>query len=146
MDKKVHFENVFEFSESTHTAQDAANQLGCNVAQIAKSIIFRTLKSDQPIIVIASGINRIDEKKICKLVGEEVEKANANYSREKTGFVIGGIAPYGHLTRIKTFFDNSLFQYDVIWASAGTPNSVFKTTPTDLLSKSLATRADIALK
>lgn len=146
MDKKKQFENVVEFSASTRTSLEAANQLGCEVGQIAKSIVFRGLKTGKPVLVIASGSHRIDEKKVATLVGEDVEKADANYSREKTGFVIGGIPPYGHPTKIQTLFDESLLQYDIIWAAAGTPNSVFQTTPNELIEKTLAIRANVALK
>lgn len=146
MDKKKQFKNIVEFSASTSTSLEAANQLGCDVAQIAKSIVFRGSKTGQPVLVIASGNHRIDEKKVAILVGEPVEKADVNYCREKTGFIIGGIPPYGHPTKIQTLFDESLFQYDIIWAAAGTPNSVFQTTPNKLMEKTLATRANVALE
>lgn len=146
MDKKKHFKNIVEFSASTRTSLEAANQLGCEVAQIAKSIVFRGLETGEPVLVIASGNHRIDEKKVATLIGEPVEKADAHFSREKTGFAIGGIPPYGHSTKIQTLFDESLFQYDIIWAAAGTPNSVFQTTSSELIEKTLATRANVALE
>ena len=146
MNTKKQFENIVVFSASTRTSLEAANQLGCEVAQIAKSIVFRGSKTGEPVLVIACGDHRIDEKKVAKLVGEPVEKSNANYCREKTGFVIGGIPPYGHSTKIQTLFDESLFQYDIIWAAAGTPNSVFQTIPSELMEKTLATCADVALE
>ncbi|MFH1899013.1 MAG: YbaK/EbsC family protein [Patescibacteria group bacterium] len=146
MNTKPHFENTVVFSQSTRTSLEAANQLGCDVAQIAKSIVFRGLKSGKPVLVIACGNHRIDEKKVAVIIGEPVEKSDADYCREKTGFVIGGVPPYGHLSKIQTLFDESLFQYDVIWAAAGTPNSVFQTTPSELMEKTLATCADVALE
>jgi prolyl-tRNA editing enzyme YbaK/EbsC (Cys-tRNA(Pro) deacylase) len=145
VDFKSQLKNVREFSESTHTALEAANQLGCEVAQIAKSIVFRGSKTGKPILVIASGSYRIDESKVALIVGESVDKADAGYTKEKTGFVIGGIPPYGHRTKIRTLFDESLLKFDVIWAAAGTPNSVFQTTPNELMVKSSATIANVIL-
>jgi prolyl-tRNA editing enzyme YbaK/EbsC (Cys-tRNA(Pro) deacylase) len=113
------------------------------VGQIAKSIVFRGTQTDTPVLVIASGKHRVDENKITALVGEIVEKSNANFCKDNTGFVIGGVPPYGHTTKIKTFFDEKLFQYDIIWAAAGTPNSVFKITPSELIEKSSAICADV---
>lgn len=140
------FKNVINYSASTHTAEEAAKQLGCHVSQIAKSIVFRGSISDAPYLIIASGINRIDVTKVSNLVGEPVEKSNAQFCKEKTGFAIGGIPPYGHIAKIKTLFDIDLLQYDVIWAAAGTATSVFKTTPKDIVEASSAICADIALR
>ena len=112
--------NVMELSDSTRTAQEAANTIGCTVSQIAKSLIFKGKTSQNPILIITSGTNRVNEK---------VGKADADFVSEHTDFAIGGIPPIGHKNPITTFIDEDLMQYDEIWAAAGTPNSVFKLTP-----------------
>ena len=130
-EKEVQTE-VRELNESTRTAAEAAQTLGCAVAQIAKSIIFSTASSGEPILVIASGANRVDEQKVAKLVGQPLRKATAEFVLEKTGFVIGGVPPLGHLIPIKTFIDEDILQYEIIWAAAGTGRSVFSLRPHDL--------------
>lgn len=124
---------VVELPASTRTAQDAADAIGCTVAQIAKSLIFRTKQSQKPVLVIASGVNRINETSIGQLLGEKIGKADADFVRQQTGFVIGGVPPVGHLSEITTFIDEDLLELDVIWAAAGTPNAVFRLTPDDLV-------------
>lgn len=121
--------NVMELSDSTRTAQEAANTIGCTVSQIAKSLIFKGKTSQKPILIVASGTNRINEKAIKEHIGEKLEKADADFVLENTGFAIGGIPPIGHKNPIATFIDEDLMQYEEIWAAAGTPNSVFKLTP-----------------
>jgi prolyl-tRNA editing enzyme YbaK/EbsC (Cys-tRNA(Pro) deacylase) len=116
---------VKELSETTKTAAEAAKALNCEIGQIAKSIVFKGKFSNQPILVIASGSNRIGEKTIATYLGEEIEKADADFVREKTGFAIGGVPPFGHREKIKTFIDEDLLRYRVIWAAAGTHNAVF---------------------
>lgn len=128
----LHLE-VVELPASTRTAQEAAQAIGCQVSQIAKSIIFRALISQQPILVIASGTNRVNEKAIEHLVGEVIGKADADFVRQRTGFVIGGVPPTGHLENLKTYIDEDLFQYSEIWAAAGTPHAVFRLAPENLL-------------
>jgi len=123
---------VIELPDSTHTAIDAANALSCQVAQIAKSIIFKTKNSNQPILVITSGANRVNEDKIVEYISEPIEKANADFVLEKTGFVIGGVPPLGHINSIKTFIDQDLMQHHEIWAAAGSSRAVFKLKPQDL--------------
>lgn len=131
--KKLGFDyKVVELPDSTHTAIDAANALSCQVAQIAKSIIFKTKNSHQPILVIASGVNRINEDKIAEHISEHIEKAHADFVLEKTGFVIGGVPPLGHINPIKTFIDQDLMRYNEIWAAAGSSRAVFKLKPQDL--------------
>lgn len=125
--------NVIEFSNSTRTAQEAADAIGCTVGQIAKSLIFKGKTSQKPILIIASGTNRVNEKLVKEYVGEKLEKADADFVLEHTGFAIGGVPPVGHITSISTFIDEDLMQYDEIWAAAGTPNAVFKLTPKILL-------------
>jgi len=121
--------NVIELPDSTRTAQEAANAIGCTVGQIAKSLIFKGKTSQKPILIIASGTNRVNEKAIKKYIGEELGKADADFVLEHTGFVIGGVPPVGHKTPIATYIDEDLMQYDEIWAAAGTPNAVFRLTP-----------------
>ena len=124
---------VFELSDSTRTAKEAALAVGCQVGQIVKSLVFKGKKSQIPILVIASGSNRVNEKKIGKMVSEPIKMAHADFVREKTGFAIGGVAPLGHAVKLKTFIDEDLFKYDEIWAAAGNPHALFKLTPNILL-------------
>lgn len=124
---------VVELPASTRTSQEAAQAVGCLVGQIAKSIIFQALESHRPILVIASGPNRVNEKIIQELIGEAIGKADADFVRQRTGFVIGGVPPVGHSERLETFIDQDLLQYQEIWAAAGTPHAVFRLKPDDLL-------------
>jgi len=124
---------VMELQTTTRTSADAAQAVGCRVEQIAKSILFRGGQTNQPILVIASGANRVNEKKIETLISEPIGKADADFVRQRTGFVIGGVPPVGHLEKIQIFIDEDLLNYKEIWAAAGTPNAVFKLTPSDLV-------------
>jgi prolyl-tRNA editing enzyme YbaK/EbsC (Cys-tRNA(Pro) deacylase) len=124
---------VIELPDSTRTSLEAAQALGCQVGQIAKSIVFQAIPSENPVLVIASGSNRVNEKVIAELVGEAIGKADADFVRLRTGFVIGGVPPLGHSERLQTFIDRDLLQFSVIWAAAGTPHAVFRLTPDDLL-------------
>lgn len=124
---------VIEFAESTRTSQEAADAIGCELGQIAKTLIFKGKQSQKPICVIASGKNRVDEKKIAQLVGENIERSDADFVREHTGFAIGGVAPVGFAFEHALLIDQDLMTYQQLWAAAGTPNSVFKLTPEDLL-------------
>lgn len=124
---------VMELQSTTRTSAEAAQAVGCRVEQIAKSIVFRGKQTDRPVLVIASGPNRVNEKKIEELISEPLGKADANFVREKTGFVIGGVPPVGHLEKIEIFIDEDLLQYEEIWAAAGSPNAVFRLTPSDLV-------------
>ena len=123
---------VVELPGSTRTSKEAAEAVGCKVEQIAKSIVFLGKKSGKPILVVASGIHRIDEKKLRDLVSEPVKKADADFVREQTGFVIGGVPPVGHAKPLDIFIDEDLLKYDEIWAAAGTPHAVFKLTSAEL--------------
>lgn len=123
---------VVELAESTRTSAEAAAAVGCAVGQIAKSLIFRGRTSGRAILVIASGSNRVNEKTIKVLVGENIDKADAEFVRAQTGFVIGGVPPLGHAQPLLTFIDGDLFQYAQIWAAAGHPNAVFALTPAEL--------------
>ncbi len=124
---------VVELPASTRISQEAAQAIGCQVGQIAKSIVFRAGTSDRPVLVIASGPNRVNEKAIEALVGEPIGKADADFVRQKTGFVIGGVPPVGHKQHLQTFIDQDLLQFADIWAAAGTPHAVFHLTPDELL-------------
>jgi prolyl-tRNA editing enzyme YbaK/EbsC (Cys-tRNA(Pro) deacylase) len=130
---------VVELPDSTRTAVDAAQAIGCSVEQIAKSIVFRTAAGKQPVLVIASGVHRIDERKVSEYVGEAVEKADAAFVREKTGYSIGGVPPVGHAVPIPVIMDETLLEYPEIWAAAGNPHAVFKITGADLRKISKAT-------
>jgi prolyl-tRNA editing enzyme YbaK/EbsC (Cys-tRNA(Pro) deacylase) len=116
---------VVELPASTRTAQEAAQAIGCDVAQITKSLIFRTKQSNKAVLVLASGVNRVNEKLISQHIGEEITKADADFAREITGFAIGGIPPIGHKQPIETYIDEDLLKYEELWAAAGTPNAVF---------------------
>ena len=124
---------VIEFKELTRTSQEAASTIGCEVGQIAKTLIFKGKTTGKPICIIASGKNRVDEKKIEQLVGEEIEKPDAEYVLKHTSFVIGGVPPIGFKFDIKPLIDEDLMAYQEIWAAAGTPFSVFRLSPNDLL-------------
>ncbi len=120
---------VVEMPASTRTSPEAAAAVGCEVGQIAKSLVFRTMQTGRAVLVIASGSNRVDEKKVGRLLGEKIGKADADFVRDKTGYAIGGIPPVGHLEALETYIDEDLLTYDVIWAAAGTPHAVFELTP-----------------
>lgn len=124
---------VIELPASTRTAVEAAVAVGCEVAQIAKSLIFQGRESQSAVLVIASGVNRVNEKRLAEHLGEKLQKPDADFVREQTGFVIGGVAPVGHSRALTTYIDEDLFQYAEIWAAAGHPNAVFKLTPAELL-------------
>jgi len=137
LDFKIH-----DFDEFTHTAIQAATALGCDVSQIAKSLIFKSA-SGQPILVIASGSNRVDITKIAKLLGEIIDKADADFVKNSTGFTIGGVPPFAFPQKIITFIDQDLLKFDTIWAAAGANNSVFSLTVDNLIKISQGQVADI---
>ncbi len=123
---------VLELPDSTRTAKEAAQALGCQVAQIVKSLIFKGSQSQAPILVLASGPLRVDERRLSELVGEPIEKADADFVRQHTGFVVGGVPPLGHRAQVATYIDETLLQHATLWAAAGTPHAVFQLTPADL--------------
>jgi prolyl-tRNA editing enzyme YbaK/EbsC (Cys-tRNA(Pro) deacylase) len=125
---------VREFPASTRTSAEAAAAVGCRLGQIAKSLVFRAKTSGRPVLVIASGANRVDEKKLGRLLGEKTGRADADFVRAKTGFAIGGVPPVGHAEPPVTLIDRDLLNFDEIWAAAGTPNAVFRLTPNDLVT------------
>jgi prolyl-tRNA editing enzyme YbaK/EbsC (Cys-tRNA(Pro) deacylase) len=122
---------VLEFDASTRTSAEAAAAIGCEVSEIAKSVVFKA-KSGRPVLVIASGANRVDEKQVGRLIGEKIGRADAEFVRETTGFAIGGVPPVGHVQPPLTLIDEDLFRFAAIWAAAGTPNAVFRLTPAEL--------------
>jgi len=124
---------VVELQSTTRTSAEAAQAVGCRVEQIAKSIVFQGKQTHRPILVIASGPNRVNEKKIEEFISEPLRKADADYVRKHTGFVIGGVPPVGHLEKLAIFIDEDLLEYGEIWAAAGSPNAVFQLTPSDLI-------------
>lgn len=123
---------IKEFDVTTRTSADAAAAIGCAVAQIAKSIVFRARSANQPVLVIASGVNRVDEKKLEAVLGDKIGRADAEFVRATTGFAIGGVAPIGHTGPVVTFIDADLRQYPEVWAAAGSPNAVFRIAPAEL--------------
>ncbi len=125
--------NVTEFTESTRTAQEAADRAGCLLGQITKSLIFKGKISDKPILVLTSGANRVDEKRISEYAGESIVRADADFVRTVTGFAIGGVPPLGHVQKIETYLDEDLLQYKTVWGAAGTPNAIFELTPDALI-------------
>ena len=120
---------VVEMPASTRTAKEAAAAIGCTVAQIAKSILFRGAASGRPILVVTSGVNRVNEQAVAALAGEPLEKATADFVRESTGYAIGGVPPVGFAAPIATWIDRDLLQFDEVWAAAGTPFAVFSLDP-----------------
>lgn len=125
---------IKEFEETTRTAEDAARAIGCTVAQIVKSLVF--VVAGQPTMALVSGPNRLDEAKLAALCGvgkSKIKRAEAEIARTATGFAIGGVPPFGHLTRLPVYIDQDFLQFEVIWAAAGTPNTVFAITPPELV-------------
>jgi len=125
---------VIEHAESTRTAQEAADRAGCELGQIVKSLIFKGRHTEKPILVLASGPNRVNEKLISEYAGEAISRPDADFVRAVTGFVIGGVPPFGHIQKMETYIDEDFLQYPTIWAAAGTPNAIFELS-TDVLQK-----------
>lgn len=123
---------VLELPDSTRTAVEAAQAVGCDVGQIVKSLIFKGRDSGRPLLLLVSGANRVDLEKAALAVGEALDKADADFVRQHTGFAIGGVPPVGHTEALDTLIDIDLLQYAQVWAAAGTPNAVFCLSPADL--------------
>ncbi|MCP5085493.1 MAG: YbaK/EbsC family protein [Rhodobacteraceae bacterium] len=128
---------VREMSVDTHTAQQAADALGCQVDQIAKSIIFRGTGSGKAILFLTAGGNRVCTGAAEKLAGEPLGKADAALVRAQTGFAIGGVAPIGHLNPIRCFVDPHLCSFETVWAAAGTPRHLFGIAPDVLIAAAM---------
>lgn len=140
-----HDKPVVMLAETGKTSAEAAAGLGCSVAEIAKSIVFRRLSDDAPVMVVASGANRVDENKVAARVGP-LGRADAKFVRARIGYVIGGVCPIGHLEKTMMLIDEDLMKFDSLWAAAGHPHAVFNLTPQQLLAMTGAPLADIALR
>lgn len=132
---------VRRFPEGTRTAVDAARAVGCDVGQIVKSLVF--VAGGRPVVALVSGANRLDERRLGAAAGEPVTKADAAIARAATGYSIGGVPPFGHATEVPVFMDRDLMGYDVVWAAAGRPDSVFEIQPERLRELSNATVVDL---
>ena len=124
---------VVELHGSTRTADEAARAVSCQVGQIVKSLVFKTAKTKKALLVLASGSNRVDIKKLESHMSERVRMADPDFVRKVTGFAIGGVPPIGHVDKIETYVDEDLLQYNEIWAAAGNPKAMFKSTPADMV-------------
>lgn len=123
---------VVEFEQPTRTSAEAATAIGCSIAEIAKSIVFRGRTSGLAVVVVASGDNRVGEAKVSALVDEPLARADADFVRVATGYAIGGVAPIGHSQPVKLLLDQDLRRFATVWAAGGTPYSVFPVTPDQL--------------
>jgi prolyl-tRNA editing enzyme YbaK/EbsC (Cys-tRNA(Pro) deacylase) len=135
---------VVQLAGTARSAAEAAAAIGCTVAQIAKSLVFRAADGS-PVLVIASGTNRVDERKVAAALGQKIGKADADFVRATTGFAIGGVAPVGHAGPIRIFLDPDLRKHETIWAAAGHPHAVFGTTAAELERLTGGTVADVAV-
>lgn len=133
--------SVRKFPEGTRTAIDAARAVGCEVGQIVKSLVF--VAAGRPVVVLVSGANRLDERRMASIAGGPVTKADAETARTATGYAIGGVPPFGHATEVPVYMDRDLMDYAVVWAAAGRPDSVFEISPERLRDLSSATVADL---
>ena len=134
---------VVEFEHSTRSAADAAKAIGCEVRQIAKSLVFRQA-DERPVLIIACGDNRVDEQKAAAVIDNVLYRADADFVKSNSGFSIGGVAPVGHRVPPIVILDHHLENLDIIWAAAGTPNAVFCLTPKQLAGLTHGTFEDIA--
>jgi prolyl-tRNA editing enzyme YbaK/EbsC (Cys-tRNA(Pro) deacylase) len=133
---------VRRFPEGTKTARDAARAVGCEVGQIVKSLVF--MADDRPLLALTSGANRVDVSRLAELADAgEVHRATPEQARAATGFAVGGTPPFGHPERVRTFLDRDLLAFDEVWAAAGSPDSVFGTTPEELRRTALAEVVDL---
>ena len=138
-----HDKPVVMLPASGKTSAEAAAGLGCSVAEIAKSIVFRRLADDAAVMVVASGSNRVDEGKVAAIVGP-LGKADARFVKERIGYAIGGVCPIGHVGKTLMLIDQDLLQLDSVWAAAGHPHAVFNLTPQQLVTMTAAPMADVA--
>jgi prolyl-tRNA editing enzyme YbaK/EbsC (Cys-tRNA(Pro) deacylase) len=130
---------IVEMPASTRSAADAAAACGCSVAEIVKSLVFLGATSDEVLLLLVSGDNRVDEDAVAARIGEGLTRPNGRTVRERTGFAIGGVSPLGHRTGTRIYIDEDLSRFGTVWAAAGTPNAVFRTTPGDLARATGAT-------
>lgn len=136
-----HPDTIQSFPEGTRSAADAAAAVGCDVAQIAKSIVFRA--GTRAVLVIASGANRVDMDKVAAAIGQPVKRADGGWVRDTTGFAIGGVSPLGQIAPPILLLDADLMPLDPIWAAAGSPMHVFRTSPPELQRMTGATVAAV---
>lgn len=134
--------DIREMTQGTRTAEDAARAVGCDVDQIAKSIIFRGEQTGHVVLFLTAGGNRVDADKATAIAGQPLGKADADLIRAETGFAIGGVAPVGHLTQVQAWIDPRLSEFTEVWAAAGTPRHVFAISPADLIRVTGALAAD----
>jgi prolyl-tRNA editing enzyme YbaK/EbsC (Cys-tRNA(Pro) deacylase) len=134
---------IVRHGRSTRTAEEAAAACGCAVGQIIKSLIFKGRESGRPYLLLVSGANRVDEAAVAARLGEAIERPDAAFVRATTGFAIGGVPPFGHATPMLTRIDRDLMSYDVVWAAAGTPDSVMALAPRTLASAVGAEAIDV---
>lgn len=120
---------IVMLADAARTSQQAADALGIEIGQIAKSLVFRARDSGRAVLIIASGARRVDERKVAQLIGEKIERAAPEFVRERTGYAIGGIPPLGHATPLLVLLDRSLEGYETVWGAAGHPHSVFPIAP-----------------
>jgi prolyl-tRNA editing enzyme YbaK/EbsC (Cys-tRNA(Pro) deacylase) len=123
---------VVEVPETTRSAAEAAAAIGCDISQIVKSLVFRAIARDEPVLVLVSGADRVDQGRLTEMVGP-VEQATAKFVRDRTGFAIGGVPPVGHAEQLPTYLDEHLLDHDLLWAAAGTPRAVFPIQPGQLV-------------
>lgn len=136
-----HSVEVRRFPEGTKTAEDAARAIGCDVGQIVKSLVF--VAGGEPVLALTSGANRVDLQRLAGVAGASgARRADPEEARAATGFAVGGTPPFGHPERVRTFIDRDLLGFDEVWAAAGTPDAVFRTTPDELQRTALAEVAD----
>jgi Cys-tRNA(Pro) deacylase len=124
---------VLELTKTTATAQQAAEAVGCQVSQIVKSLVFMGKKSGKLFLLLVSGSNRVDTKKVSAVVAEAVKMAPPEHVHQKTGFGVGGVPPIGHLEKMETFVDDDLLQFDALWSAAGTSHTLFKLSAKELV-------------
>jgi prolyl-tRNA editing enzyme YbaK/EbsC (Cys-tRNA(Pro) deacylase) len=124
---------VRQLEQPTRSAAEAAAAVGCDVAQIAKSLVFRGATSGRAVLVITSGANRVDEAALAARLGEPIARADPDFVRQTTGFAIGGVPPLGHPSSLTIYFDRDLLKHATIWAAGGTPNAVFEIDPAELI-------------
>jgi prolyl-tRNA editing enzyme YbaK/EbsC (Cys-tRNA(Pro) deacylase) len=129
---------------STRTSAEAAAAVGCAVAEIAKSLVFRARGSGQAVLAVASGAHRVDERKIAALIGEAIGKADADFVRARTGYAIGGVPPIAHDAKSIVVIDETLLRLERIWVAGGTPNALFDLSPAELVALTGGRVADIA--
>lgn len=135
---------VEELPASTRSAADAAAALGCEIAQITKSLVFRDVGNDRPVLVLAAGPDRVDEGRLAEQLGVAVEQAPAAWVKQRTGFAVGGVPPLGHREPVTTLIDRGVLDQDQVWAAAGTPHAVFGVSPQVLAAATGARTVSVA--